>query len=596
MIVIQEQLTQDIIGAFDSLFGLSLNAEKISIQPTRKDFEGTHTLVVFPFLKETRQKPEDLGGKIGEYLKSNSGIVKNYNVVKGFLNLEITDAQWVATLKEISKQKDFGVCPDNGQKVMVEFSSPNTNKPLHLGHLRNNFLGDAVARILDAAGYEVMKVNLVNDRGIHICKSMLAYQKFGEEETPESAGLKGDHLIGKYYVRFDQEYKKEIEALIGQGVSEEDAKKKAPLMLEAQSMLQKWEEGDADTVALWKKMNGWVYDGFNATYETMGITFDKIYHESETYLLGKDIVDEGLEKGVFFKKDDNSTWIDLTNDKMDEKLVLRGDGTSVYITQDMGTCDYKHKDFPFDKSVYVVGNEQDYHFKVLFKIMQKLGRQYADGLYHLSYGMVDLPSGKMKSREGTVVDADDLMQEMFTTAENQTKELGKIEGLTADEASQLYRTLGLGALKYFLLKVDPKKRMLFNPQESIEFQGHTGPFIQYTHARISAILRRAVGLEITSDFDAAAISGIHPKELAIVNKLVDFPSIVKDAADSYSPSIVANYVYEVAKEYNGFYQDVQIFGEDDKEKVKMRIALSGAVARVINKGMALLGIDVPERM
>jgi arginyl-tRNA synthetase len=593
---IESILQKDLAAAFSALYQIEISEDKINLQPTRKEFEGTHTLVVFPFAKDAKMKPEDLAAAIGEYLKAHSQIVGGYNVVKGFLNLEINDATWIAALKDISEDKTFGTLPSNGQKVMVEFSSPNTNKPLHLGHLRNNFLGDSVSKILTAAGYDVMKVNLVNDRGIHICKSMLAYQKFGNGETPTSAGIKGDHLIGKYYVRFDQEYKAEMLSLVEGGMDAEEAKKKAPLMLQAQTMLQKWEEGDLETVSLWKLMNGWVYEGFDASYATMGITFDKIYHESETYLLGKDIVDEGLGKSVFFQKEDKSVWIDLIEDKMDEKLVLRGDGTSVYITQDMGTCDFKHKDFAFDKSVYVVGNEQDYHFKVLFKIIEKLGRPYANGLYHLSYGMVDLPSGKMKSREGTVVDADDLMQEMFETAERQTRELGKIDSLTDEQAHALYRMLGLGALKYFLLKVDPKKRMLFDPQESIEFQGHTGPFIQYTHARISAILRRADGLGVVQDFSPASITSLHPRELEIVSKLVEFPSTIKISAEEYSPAVVANYVYEVAKTYNGFYQDVQIFNEDDAEKLKMRITLSAAVANVINKGMALLGVNVPERM
>ena len=593
---IELQLQKDLSVAFKALFQIDVAEETISLQPTRKEFDGTHTLVVFPYAKDAKLKPEDLGAALGEHLKAHSELVGGYNVVKGFLNLEINDATWIEALKAISVAESYGVLPANGQKVMVEFSSPNTNKPLHLGHLRNNFLGDSVSKILDAAGYDVMKVNLVNDRGIHICKSMLAYQKFGEGETPESASMKGDHLIGKYYVRFDQEYKEEMSALVESGMDAEEAKKKAPLMLQAQSMLQKWEEGDADTVALWKQMNGWVYEGFDVSYATMGITFDKIYHESETYLLGKDIVDEGLSKDVFFQKDDKSVWIDLTADKMDEKLVLRGDGTSVYITQDMGTCDFKYKDFAFDKSVYVVGNEQDYHFKVLFKIMEKLGRSYSQGLYHLSYGMVDLPSGKMKSREGTVVDADDLMQEMFDTAERQTRELGKIDALTEEQAQELYRMLGLGALKYFLLKVDPKKRMLFDPQESIEFQGNTGPFIQYTHARIAAIIRRAEGLGVGHDFDINAAADLHPRELDVVSRLVAFPATIKVAAEEYAPSIVANYVYDLAKAYNGFYQEVQIFSEEDVQKVKMRIALSESVAKVINKSMSLLGVDVPDRM
>ena len=596
MNLIDKQLKEEIVKAFKTLFDFELNASDFELQPTRKEFEGTHTLVVFPYLRQTKKGPEQSGEAIGEYLKEHSPIVSAYNVVKGFLNLSIAESARENVLQAIAAETSFGQYEPTGEKVMVEFSSPNTNKPLHLGHLRNNFLGDSVSKILAARGHEVKKVNLVNDRGIHICKSMLAYEKFGDGETPESTGIKGDKLIGNYYVKFDQEYKKEIEQLMADGKSEDEAKKQAPLMLEAQAMLKKWEEGDDATVALWKKMNGWVYDGFDITYETMGISFDTVYHESETYLLGKDIVEEGLEKGVFFKKDDNSVWADLTADKLDEKLVLRGDGTSVYITQDIGTCDLKHNDFPFNKSVYVVGNEQDYHFKVLFSIMDKLGRDYADGLYHLSYGMVDLPSGKMKSREGTVVDADDLMQEMFDTARKQTEELGKIEGMTDEQADELFRTLGLGALKYFLLKVDPKKRMLFNPQESIEFQGNTGPFIQYTHARISAILRRANSLEIDQNFDASKVTTMHPRALDLIHKLTEYPKVIDLAAGDYSPALVAGFAYDLAKTYNGFYQEVPIFNEDDKDVVKFRIALSAAVAKTIKSAMALLGIEVPERM
>ncbi len=595
MELIEKELKQEIVKAFKSLFDFELDADSFSLQPTRKEFEGTHTLVTFSYLKQTKKGPEESGQLIGEYLKSHTSLVSDYNVVKGFLNLSISDSTWLSAFDKIHQDEHFGTFSRNGQKVMVEFSSPNTNKPLHLGHLRNNFLGDSVAKILEASGCEVMKVNLVNDRGIHICKSMLAYEKFGNGETPASSGLKGDHLIGKYYVLFDKEYKKEIEGLIDQGRDPEEAKKQAPLILEAQEMLKKWEDGEEKTVALWQKLNDWVFEGFDASYQTMGITFDKIYHESQTYLLGKDIIQEGLEKGVFFEKEDGSVWVDLTAEKLDEKLVQRGDGTSVYITQDIGTCELKHDDFPFEKSVYVVGNEQDYHFKVLFNIMKKLGRPYADGLYHLSYGMVDLPSGKMKSREGTVVDADDIMQEMFDTAERQTRELGKIEGLTEEEAEALYRTLGLGAIKYFLLKVDPKKRMLFDPQESIEFQGNTGPFIQYTHARISAILRRARTLEVPAEFDTTGIT-LHPRELELIHKLTDFPKTIAAAARDYSPALVAQYVYDLAKEYNGFYQEVPIFNEEQKEVVGLRIALSKAVAQVIKRSMGLLGIAVPDRM
>lgn len=595
MELIEKELKQEIVAAFKSLFDFELDADSFSLQPTRKEFEGTHTLVTFSYLKQTKKGPEESGQLIGEYLKSHTSLVSDYNVVKGFLNLSISDSTWLSAFDKIHRDEHFGTFSRNGQKVMVEFSSPNTNKPLHLGHLRNNFLGDSVAKILEASGCEVMKVNLVNDRGIHICKSMLAYEKFGNGETPASSGLKGDHLIGKYYVLFDKEYKKEIEGLVHQGMDAEEAKKQAPLILEAQEMLKKWEDGEEKTVALWQKLNDWVFEGFDASYQTMGITFDKIYHESQTYLLGKDIIQEGLEKGVFFEKEDGSVWVDLTAEKLDEKLVQRGDGTSVYITQDIGTCELKHDDFPFEKSVYVVGNEQDYHFKVLFNIMKKLGRPYADGLYHLSYGMVDLPSGKMKSREGTVVDADDIMQEMFDTAERQTRELGKIEGLTEEEAEALYRTLGLGAIKYFLLKVDPKKRMLFDPQESIEFQGNTGPFIQYTHARISAILRRARTLEVPAEFDTTGIT-LHPRELELIHKLTDFPKTIAAAARDYSPALVAQYVYDLAKEYNGFYQEVPIFNEEQKEVVGLRIALSKAVAQVIKRSMGLLGIAVPDRM
>ena len=593
---IEKTLQKDTVTAFDQLFGHSLKAEDIQFQPTRKDFEGTHTLVVFPFLKISQKNPEETGKMIGEYLVRHSSYVGGFQVVKGFLNLTIEDRQWVQSLVGRASVEDDSFFPSNGKKVMVEFSSPNTNKPLHLGHLRNNFLGESVSRILKASGYEVMKVNLINDRGIHICKSMLAYSRYGKGETPESSGLKGDHLIGKYYVKFDEVYKAEINDLVSQGIDPEEAKKKAPSIVEAQGILKKWEAGDEEVVALWKQLNSWVVDGFDQSYKTMGIEFDKLYYESETYLLGKDLVNEGLEKKVFYKKGDESVWIDLTEDKLDEKLILRADGTSVYVTQDMGTCEMKHDDFPFDQSVYVVGNEQDYHFKVLFKIMEKLGRPYAKGLFHLSYGMVDLPSGKMKSREGTVVDADDLMQEMFKTAEEQTESLGKIEGLTEEEAKELYKILGLGALKYFLLKVDPKKRMLFNPQESIEFQGNTGPFIQYTHARISAILRRANTLDIELSFSPERINTLHERERALLHRIDQYKKTIQQAAEEYAPYLVAQYVYDLAKDYNGFYQEISIFNEDDKDLMKMRILLSKVTAGIIKSGMNLLGIMVPERM
>lgn len=594
MIDLEHHIKAGLSAAFKELYEHEVDASALSLQPTKKEFEGTHTFVVFPYLKVTRQKPEVAGTALGNYLKEHVAQVATFNVVKGFLNLSLTDSTWTGALQEIFKTENYGIAASNGKKVMIEFSSPNTNKPLHLGHLRNNFLGDSVSRILAAAGYEAMKVNLVNDRGIHICKSMLAYQKFGEGETPASSGMKGDHLVGKYYVKFDQEYKAEIKQLMVEGQSEEDAKKNAPLLLAAQQLLKDWESGETGAVDLWKQMNGWVYEGFDATYGTMGIAFDKTYHESDTYLLGKDIVEEGLGKEIFFKKDNGSVWVDLTDEGLDEKLVLRGDGTAVYMTQDMGTCDHKYSDFAFDQSVYTVGNEQDYHFKVLFKIMKKLGRTYADGLYHLSYGMVDLPTGKMKSREGTVVDADDLMEEMFRTAEKQTRELGKIEGMTEEEAEQLYKMLGLGALKYFLLKVDPKRRILFNPQESIEFQGNTGPFIQYTHARISALLRRAAQLEV--NYDQSIDQELHSRELHLINVLVQFPGIVQSAAAEYSPSLVAQYVYELAKTYNGFYQELPIFAEDAKDQMVLRLMLSTCTANVIKQAMELLGVQVPERM
>ena len=481
----------------EALLALYETKEEVVLQPTKKDFEGNYTYVVFPLVKSFRKNPAEIGNNIGQFVQENNDFVSSFNVVQGFLNIVLTNDVWIGTLNTILTDNSFGTFPTNGKSVMVEFSSPNTNKPLHLGHLRNDFLGESVASILKAGGYEVAKTCLVNDRGVHICKSMLAYQKFGNGETPESLGLKGDHLAGKYYVEFDKAYKAEIAQLMAEGKTEEEAKKNAPLMLEAQEMLQKWEKGDAETMALWRKMNDWVFEGFNETYKKIGVSFDKIYYESNTYLLGKDVVEEGLQKGVFFKKDNRSVWIDLKEEGLDEKLVLRSDGTSVYITQDLGTTDLKFKDYHNDKSIWVVGNEQDYHFQVLFAIMKKLGRAYADGCYHLSYGMVDLPSGKMKSREGTVVDADELVAEMIKTASETTRERGKIDDFSREEAEKLFHMLALGALKYFLLKVEPKKRMLFNPAESIDFQGNTGPFIQYTHARICSILRKAELMQVS---------------------------------------------------------------------------------------------------
>jgi arginyl-tRNA synthetase len=591
---LEEDIKLHIKNAFKSIFEIELDSAQLFLQPTRKEFEGTHTFVVFPFLKASKKSPEATAIAIGDYLKSRSGMIKDYNVVKGFLNLEIGTPVWISCLDDMLKNQHWGQLAANGKKVMVEFSSPNTNKPLHLGHLRNNFLGDAMSRIIEAAGYQVKRTNLVNDRGIHICKSMLAYQRWGKGETPETAQLKGDHLAGKYYVLFDKYYKEEIATLVGQGVSEEEAKKKAPILVEAQEMLQKWEQKDAEVMTLWNNMNTWVYAGFETTYQTMGIEFDAIYKESETYLLGKDIIEEGLKKQVFYQREDGSVWIDLKEEGLDEKLVMRSDGTSVYITQDIGTCDFKYEDFPMDQSVYVVGNEQDYHFNVLFAIMKKMGRPYGEGLYHLSYGMVDLPSGKMKSREGTVVDADELMDEMFTTAAKHTLELGKIEGLTENESKNLFRMVGLGALKFFLLKVDPKKRMLFDPKESIEFQGHTGPFVQYTHARISAILRRASTDGINEAL--SPIQNMHPREQILLAHLVRFEEVIVQAARDYSPALLAQYVYDLAKDYNGFYQELSIFNEPDDPLVTFRISLSRLTAKVIRRSMNLLGIEVPNRM
>jgi arginyl-tRNA synthetase len=594
---IEQELTSHLQQALSALYQHTPALEELKLQPTRKEFEGTYTFVTFPYARISKKGPEQTGQDIGQYLQGNSQLVTGFNVVKGFLNLVIADSAFAQTFAGIASAPDWGQHSANGKKVVVEYSSPNTNKPLHLGHLRNNFLGYAVAQIMKASGYEVNMVNLVNDRGIHICKSMLAYAKYGEGETPQSSSMKGDHLVGKYYVAFDKHYRQQIEELVAGGVDKEEAKNKAPLLLEAQEMLRQWEAGDPAVVSLWETMNGWVYEGFDKTYKKIGVHFDKFYRESNTYLLGKDIVDEGLEKGIFFKKEDGSVWIDLSAEGLDEKLVLRGDGTSVYITQDMGTADLKYKDFGMDKSIVVVGNEQDYHFKVLFLILDKLGRPYAPGNYHLSYGMVDLPSGKMKSREGTVVDADDLVREMEETAEQYTRELGKVEGMDPEEANKLFTMLGLGALKYYLLRVDPKKRMLFDPQESIDFQGNTGPFIQYTHARIASLLRRAddMGLNYKA-LDLNTVEGLHPTEREVIYQLSLYPEKVRVAGEEYAPSIIAQYAYDLAKEFNRFYTEVSVFNAEDEQRRDFRIALSGAVARTIRHATNLLGIDVPERM
>jgi len=575
------------------LYNIDIAAGDINLQETRKEFEGQVTLVTFPFTKFSKKSPEQTGNEIGAYLLNELKVVSAFNVIKGFLNISIADDHWIDKLYTDILLDDFAVFKPAGKKVMVEYSSPNTNKPLHLGHIRNNLLGFSVAEILAAAGYEVIKTNLVNDRGIHICKSMLAWQKFGNGETPQSSGLKGDHLVGKYYVLFDKEYKKQIEVLIVNGEKEDEAKKNAPLIKEAQEMLLKWEAGDLEVIGLWQTMNSWVYAGFAETYKKLGVSFDKFYYESGTYLLGKDIIEEGLEKGVFFKKEDNSVWIDLTDEGLDQKLLLRSDGTSVYMTQDLGTAQLKYDDFHMDKSIYVVGNEQDYHFKVLFTILKKLGKEGADGLFHLSYGMVDLPSGKMKSREGTVVDADDLMDEMEQTAKEQALAKGKTDSFSEQEKLHLYHIIGMGALKYFLLKVDPKKRLLFDPNESVELEGHTGPFIQYTHARIRSVLKKASDTEREKVREYKTLA---PVERDLIVSLTQFPENIRQAAEAYSPALIANYVYELAKNYNKFYHESPILQAEDEITKQFRLELSAASGKVINRAMKLLGIEVPERM
>lgn len=593
MLNIQEKLSRDIEAAFKQCFDTEI---EVSLQPTRKDFEGHYTLVVFPYLKLTTKSPEESGKIIGEKLMEMSSMVHDFNVVKGFLNIEIADNVWVELLNDLNANPDFGFKEKSGREMMVEFSSPNTNKPLHLGHLRNIFLGYSVSQILEANGDKVHKVQIINDRGIHICKSMVAWLRFGNEESPESSGLKGDKLVGNYYVQFDKAYKEEIQQLVADGVAKEEAEKQAPILREAQEMLLKWEERDPDVMALWNKMNQWVYAGFDATYKTMGVSFDKLYYESDTYLLGKDEVLKGVADGIFYQKDDGSVWVDLTDEGLDHKLLLRADGTSVYMTQDIGTAIQRFKDFPkIEGQVYTVGNEQDYHFKVLFLILTKLGYAWAEHCYHLSYGMVDLPSGKMKSREGTVVDADDLMQEMVDTAEEHTKALGKIEGFTEEEAKELYKILGLGALKYFLLKIDPKKRMLFDPEESIQFQGNTGPFVQYTHARIRSILNRADDLGVSTEKVISAVE-LSVTEKEGVKLLSEFETKIEEAAREYSPSVITQYVYDLAKEYNRFYAELPIFNEKDENTLQFRVIYSKLVANVIKRGMSLLSIDVPNQM
>ena len=601
---IQDILLTHIKTAATSIYGVELDS--VEFQPTRKDFEGDVTVVVFPMLRVIKGNPAQIGEQIGQYLKENVKEVVDFNVIKGFLNLVVRDAYYLDFFNLIRGEKAFGFVPEQSQDaVLVEYSSPNTNKPLHLGHIRNNLLGYSVAEILKASGKKVYKTQIINDRGIHICKSMLAWKKFGHGETPESTGLKGDKLVGNYYVAFDKAYKSEVAELVAKGIDQKEAEKKAPLLLEAQEMLLKWEAGDPETVSLWKTMNGWVYDGFEVTYKNLGVDFDKLYYESKTYLLGKEVVAYGLENGVFYKKEDGSVWIDLTEDGLDEKIVLRADGTAVYMTQDIGTAIQRAKDFPdIGGMVYTVGNEQDYHFKVLFLILRKLGYSWAEHLYHLSYGMVDLPSGKMKSREGTVVDADDLMSDMTATAEAISKELGKLEDYSEAEKQDLYHMIGLGALKYYILKVDPKKRILFNPEESVDFQGNTGPFIQYTYARIQSILRKAefsiddnVTLSAGPDGKAGqVVEGLHDKEKELIKQIQLFPETVQLAAENFSPALIANYTYDLVKEFNSFYQNVSILGETEESKRILRVQLAQKVGEVILSAFKMLGIEVPERM
>lgn len=592
---LQNILEQHVKQAFKSVYNADL--ETVEFQATRKEFAGDITVVVFPMLRVVKGNPVQIGEAIGNYLVDNVAEVEGFNVVKGFLNLEIQASYFINYFNSIKDQETFGFVDASAENkaVMVEYSSPNTNKPLHLGHIRNNLLGYSVAEILKASGKKVYKTQIINDRGIHICKSMLAWQRFGHGETPESTGLKGDKLVGNYYVKFDQEYKKEIAALIAEGKTEDDAKKEAPILVAAQQMLQQWEAGDKDVVALWQTMNGWVYKGFEQTYKNLGVDFDNLYYESQTYLLGKEFVAEGLKSGVFFKKEDGSVWCDLTADGLDEKIVLRSDGTAVYMTQDIGTAIQRVKDYPdVGGMVYTVGNEQEYHFQVLFLIIKKLGFDWAKNLFHLSYGMVDLPSGKMKSREGTVVDADDLIVEMADTAQTISEDLGKLDGYTDQEKADLYKTIGLGALKYYILKVDPKKRILFDPKESIDFQGNTGPFIQYTYARIQSILRKANITEaITLSADQVTLDD---KERELIKQLQLFPDVIQQAATNHSPALIANYTYDLVKAFNSFYQNVSILGADTQNEIIFRVQLSKTVANTIKNAFSLLGVAVPERM
>ena len=591
MVNIEAFISEVVARAAEELYGV---CDNIQIQKTRKEFEGDYTVVVFPLLRASRKSPEATATELGEKIVATTAEIKSFNVIKGFLNLVVDTSFWANRLTEIIATENFGVAPASGRTMMIEYSSPNTNKPLHLGHIRNNLLGYSVATILKANGHNVIKVNLVNDRGIHICKSMLAWQLYGNGETPASSGMKGDHLVGKYYVEFDKHYKAEIKELVAGGMAEDEAKKKAPILLQAQEMLRKWEAKDPEVYGLWQTMNGWVYEGFDVTYKALGVDFDKVYYESQTYLLGKSLVEDGLKKGVFFRKEDNSIWIDLEADGLDQKLLLRGDGTSVYMTQDLGTALSRFEENNLDDMVYVVGNEQNYHFQVLKLVLKKLGYDWSDNIFHLSYGMVELPEGKMKSREGTVVDADDLIADMVGTAREMSAELGKLDGVSDEEAAAISEMVGLGALKYFLLKVDPKKTMLFDPRESIDFNGNTGPFIQYTHARIRSILRKAEEAGITSDNYTEAT--LLPEEVELIKALNDYPAAVRTAGEQFAPSVIAAYAYELAKQFNGYYHDHSILKEENSAVRSLRLKLATEVARVIRSAMALIGISVPERM
>ena len=590
----EQLIATKVVEGVHHLYGESVQEQQALPQKTRPDFDGDLTVVVFPFLRASKKSPEQTAAELGGYLQANIPAIVDFNVVKGFLNLSISADFWLDEFKTIAATENYGVAPKSGKTYMVEYSSPNTNKPLHLGHLRNVFLGYSVAEILKANGHQVFKTQIINDRGIHICKSMLAWQKFGNGETPQSTGIKGDHLVGKFYVAFDKVYKQEIQELVEQGLDKVAAEKEASIFKEAQEMLRKWEEGDKEVVALWKKMNGWVYEGFDVTYKTMGVDFDELYYESDTYILGKDVVEKGLKEGAFYQKEDGSIWCDLSAEKMDDKLLLRADGTSVYMTQDIGTAIErykKHKDL--SGLIYTVGNEQNHHFKVLFTILKKLGYSWAEGCYHLSYGMIELPEGKMKSREGTVVDADDLMASIVDDAKAMTQERGHIEGMSQEEKEQLFSTIGLGGLKYFLLKVDPKKGMVFDPKESIDLNGNTGPFIQYAHARIQSLLVKANDVGYGKDFDAVEIN---EKEQELIKKLKDFPLVIAEAGANYTPAILCNYIFDLVKEFNHFYQTVDILREADKNKLAFRLQLSETVGKVVKSGMKLMGINVPDKM